>query len=874
MNYIPAFIIRWILSLRYKVKVVGYEKLKNVKGALVLPNHAAEIDPVIVSAYLLPKLNFHPVVLEDYYYAPVIGTMIRMLGAVPVPDMDFGGGRYKRMRVEKGTVEAEELLSRGESLLFYPSGRLMSSGLEMLKGSSGVFKLMHASSDFPVVMVHTRGLWGSSFSRAQTGESPDFMATLLRGVKCIIKNFIFFAPKRHVTIKIDVLNSKIFSEMDVASLNRFIENYYNAEGSEPLSLVPYTFYSKKLPCVVQRKAESPLHDYDKAKAEKLREKISEIAGCDENQIRDDMRLGYDLGIDSLTLAEIVIWMKDEFDITDVELPDLNTVADIIRAAMGNIPRIADEERKSAPAEWNEKDRPDVMFGNFTSLTEAFFGVCERMGDSVACADEKSGVLTYMRFKLASLILSRELQKIDGENIGIMLPASVGASLSLISMMIAGRIPVMLNWTAGRKNINHAINGGRVDKIITSRAFIDMLEDDFDYLLDRFIFLEDVKSSISIRSKIQGLMYSRMSAQHVMKKLFSHAPSKDDTAVILFTSGSEAVPKGVPLSHGNILSNIEGAMEALNARSGYIMYSFLPPFHSFGLTATTLFPLLTGIKHAFYPNPNASRKLAAGCRRWGITLIAGTPSFIKNIFIAGEPEMFVSLKLVVSGAEKTPETLFSLVSARSGAELCEGYGITECSPVVCVNFPGQPHSGVGRPLKDVRIKIVSEDLSLEMPESQRGLILIKGPNVFGGYLSGSPDPFVMFQNERWYNSGDLGFMKDGHLQISGRLKRFVKIGGEMISLPAIEEALKEKYPDTKKGPAVAVVDVEKNDGCEIVLAISCEAELAEVNQTIFSAGLPAVARIRRIVKFEKIPQLGSGKADIQQIKRIAGGDQSA
>ena len=162
----------------------------------------------------------------------------------------------------------------------------------------------------------------------------------------------------------------------------------------------------------------------------------------------------------------------------------------------------------------------------------------------------------------------------------------------------------------------------------------------------------------------------------------------------------------------------------------------------------------------------------------------------------------------------------------------------------------------------------EALARELPEGERGLILIKGPTVFGGYLGGSPDPFVAFRGERWYNSGDLGFMKEGRLHISGRLKRFVKIGGEMISLPAIEDALKEKFPDTKKGPMIAVVEVEAEGRNEIVLASAVDVKLEDVNEIIFAAGFTAIARIRRMVIFEKIPQLGTGKADIQQIVKSA------
>lgn len=870
MKLIAAFILRLLLSLRYSVRITGAGKIRALRGALVLPNHPAEIDPVILSAWLWPKLKFRPVALEDYYYAPFIGKAIQALGAISVPDMDYGGGRYKRMRVEKGTAEAENALKSGESLLFYPSGRLMGSGAEMLKGSSGVHRLMHAAEDFPVVLVRTRGLWGSGFSKAFTLESPNFLSVLSRGAVIVLRNLVFFTPRRRVSIDITVLRSKELSGLDIASLNRYLENHYNENGEEPLSLVPFYFWSRKKPLPFDKGRSFPAHTPDPETESKLRLRLSQLSGRDASAIRRDMRLGYDLGIDSLALAELVIWMKDEFDIADVELPDLNTVDDLLRAVTGDLPRVAGEENAPAPDAWNEAQRPDVAFEQSGSIPEAFLRISGRMKDAVACADERTGVLTYRRYRLASLVLSRELRKVPGQNVAVMLPASVGASLSFMALHLAGKTPVLLNWTAGRRNVEHALASSKAERIITSRAFLDMLEDDFDFCLDRFLFIEDVKANVGFVSKISGLRLSRMSTQRLMKKLYAHAPTRNDTAAILFTSGSEAMPKGVPLSHENILSNIGGAFEALDVNPSYVLYSFLPPFHSFGLTATTLLPLLTGIKHVFFPNPNASRKIAAGCRRWGITILAGTPSFIRNIFIAGMRDMFSTLELVVSGAERAPESLFTLVAGKSGAELCEGYGITECAPVVCVNFPKHPHSGVGQPLRDVTIAIANEDLTRECSDGERGLILIQGPNVFSGYLTAANDPFVTFKGERWYSSGDLGYMKGGLLHISGRLKRFVKVGGEMISLPALEDALKEKFPDTKKGPVIALVEAAADDRSEIVLASAVDTSVDEVNGIIFAAGFPAVARVRRVVRMEKIPLLGSGKADIQEITRLVKG----
>jgi long-chain-fatty-acid--[acyl-carrier-protein] ligase len=403
-------------------------------------------------------------------------------------------------------------------------------------------------------------------------------------------------------------------------------------------------------------------------------------------------------------------------------------------------------------------------------------------------------------------------------------------------------------------------------------FADNLDNvPFDEIEHLLVFLEDLASEkITLKTKISAVLRSGKSADSLMKRYKLKGLSADDQAVILFTSGSEAAPKGVPLTHNNILSNIRSVQNIFKLQNDDVVYSFLPPFHSFGLTTTTILPLMLGLRVAHYPNPTEARKLANGIAKWKSTLIAGTPTFLDGIIKAARPGQLDTLRLMVTGAEKAPEELFEKVSGMSGdALLLEGYGITECSPVVSACHPGDKPVGVGKPIPGVELCIVDLDNRQPVPQGERGLILVNGPNIFHGYMGGNPpDPFCELNGKQWYNTGDLGFISDdGSLVISGRLKRFVKVGGEMVSLPAMESALYEKWPTGEDGPVVAVEAVERQGERPVIsLFSSVPVTEDEANAVLRQAGFSNVVRVSRVDPVDKIPLLGTGKTDYRSLKK--------
>jgi long-chain-fatty-acid--[acyl-carrier-protein] ligase len=344
-------------------------------------------------------------------------------------------------------------------------------------------------------------------------------------------------------------------------------------------------------------------------------------------------------------------------------------------------------------------------------------------------------------------------------------------------------------------------------------------------------------------------------------------SKESPAVVLFTSGTEALPKAVPLSHENLLSNQRSAFPFANFDMHDILYAVLPPFHSFGFSVTGLLPLLTGLKAAYAPDPTDSHGMAVDIAHWQTTVFCCAPSFIKALFRAAKPEQLSSIRLFVSGAEKAPQDLFQSVEALGpGHILIEGYGITECGPIVTLNPPDKERKGVGPPLPGVRLCIIDLDSQKVLDTGQEGEICISGPNVFHGYLGHPASPFITLNGKSWYRSGDRGFLdKEGNLFISGRLKRFIKIGGEMVSLGGLEEELlrlarEKKWASLKEeAPSLAVAVREKeSEKPLIVLFTTFLLDRDVVNSALKESGLGRLVKIAEVRQLKEIPLTGTGK----------------
>jgi long-chain-fatty-acid--[acyl-carrier-protein] ligase len=655
------------------------------------------------------------------------------------------------------------------------------------------------------------------------------------------------------------------------TLNRFLEGYYNYPAPESPKLIPHLFWNKEVPRLPEKPEEN--HSYEEISHEvrqKVFNHIAHIGATDALRLTTETQLGDDLGLDSLTVAELLLWLDREFEAHDIELSEIVTVGSVLRAAAGQLGSKTPKKEYRVPGVWftSADQRPSPNLQAAPTIAESFLLAANVMGDLPAIGDARSGVVSWSEMKLRVITLARHLAPLPNTHVGLLFPASVGGTLAAMATILAGKVPVFLNWTSGKRALLHACETTGLQTILSSQAFLDIVQTDLEFLEDKFVFLETIRENLTLKDKLASKRLASDSLPQIYEAFNVKGRSTKDPAVVLFTSGSEALPKGVVLTHENILSNIRGILEAFPLRNDDVLLGFLPTFHSFGLTVCTLLPLVTGLRVAYHPNPNESRKIAKIISHWGASIMAGTPTFLRSILQAGQPDQFASLRTLISGAERAPQDLFEKAkNLPNPVEIVEGYGITECSPVVSMNRLGEPRVGVGRPLEGTTLKIVNPATHEEIPPGTDGLILIQSPSVFPGYLDPKLNPFLDLHGVRYYNSGDIGRLENGSLVITGRLKRFIKIAGEMISLTAVEEALQKQIPSYDDAPSIAVLarGAEGDGRPTLTLFTSTKTTAEAANKILRESGFPHLVAISDVITLKDLPLLGSGKTDYQALK---------
>jgi acyl-CoA synthetase (AMP-forming)/AMP-acid ligase II/1-acyl-sn-glycerol-3-phosphate acyltransferase/acyl carrier protein len=871
-----ALVFKLILRLRYTVEFTGDKIDQQFSSTLILPNHPAEIDPVIISAWTWNATEARPVVLETFYKLPLIHQILSMIGAIPMPDMELGSGFYKMKKIEQALKATVSAVDQGDNILIYPSGRLSLDGREVIGGASGLYKIIQEVRDARVLLIRSRGLWGSRFSKALTnGRRPDLIKAILSSLSCILLNLIFFVPKRKVTLTIKEEDVKMLKSLSISELNLYLQSFYDSDSGESFNSVKNHFLGEAQQLIVEQPQENLAEvEIEPDLKNQVITKLAEISQKPSQQLNSATKLFEDLALDSLTIAEFVVWLQDELEVMDVDLAELKNINDIFKVVQAS--RAGHKQNSGnydhTPRSWTKSISKKIanINDNDFNLVQALVRSCKQYSKAPALTDPILGVKKYIELLRAALLFRKTVESIPGNRVAVLLPASGTAAIITFAIWLAGKTPVYLNWTAGIRNLEHAVKSLEITRIITAGSVLDKINYDLSCFSDHFVLLEEVKASWKLSDKIRAMLESILPYDLLCSYLGLKYIRPEDAAVILFTSGSEAFPKTVPLSHSNILSNIKDILKSFGLLRSDVFYSFLPPFHSFGLTVTTILPLVTGMRVAFHPNPNESRKIAQGCRTWRITAMAGTPSFLRGVFSSAEAINFANLRLVVSGAERLADDVRELAAAKAAnAQILEGYGITECSPVVSVQRPDSDPIGVGEALPGISLKIVDLNTFEELPEGQTGLVLISGESVFPGYLDSDKNPFIKINHQLWYNSGDLGYINQGSLVLAGRLKRFIKIGGEMVSLPAIEEALEKTFNIGELQYQFAVVDSEdpKLNRSSLYLFTNLNSiDIDQVNEVLKKAGFTPLTKIRQVKYTKEMPVLGSGKIDLQVLKQ--------
>lgn len=888
---------RFIFWFRYRVTVKGLEKLSpellnKPGGVLFLPNHPGVfVEPTLVALFAWKKYPIRPMIVDHFYHQPIVRQLMDFIDALPIPSFDSSANSIKKKRNEEVISTIIDGLQKRNNFLVYPAGRTKSQCQEFIGASSATHRIINGAKEANIVLVRTKGIWGSSFSRALTGKAPPIFPTLFQNVKYILKNGLFFMPRRRVIIEFEPVPHDFPYHASRMELNRWLENWYNQpdgltkqEGEFPgdsLMLVSYSLWKKELATPYTPTSEDAEIDIGKISDEVIKKiygEISRITTLQIEKITPEMRLDSDLGMDSIDRADLSLFIQEHFFVKSISPLKMNSVAKALAIADKQIVCCDDNVESSSVdlSVWNrpiERERRMIAEGKI--VPEVFLNSCRIRGKRAACYDERSGVLTYKELKLRVILLAEYIRTLPGKHIGVLLPSSVAAYIVILAIQMAGKVPTLVNWTMGSRHLKAVRELSDIGVVLTSRAFIDKLQNvDLEGIDDILFMLEDLRTKISLKDKLLAFLRSLRSTAGVMKSFGLDKANEEMEAVLLFTSGTESMPKGVPLSHKNILGNLRQALNTVMVYSDDVFFGILPPFHAFGFTISGLMGILSGIRIVYSPDPTDGKKIASIVKEWKVSVTCGAPTFLKAMFRSGKLGDFDSLRLCVTGAEKSPPELFRLAEKMGvGNTLYEGYGITECSPVITMNVPGKEQLGVGEPVKGVELKIVNPETMAPVEMMGRGLVLVRGDNIFSGYLNSDvSSPFVTIDGKKWFKTGDLGHIDEhNRLIISGRQKRFVKVGGEMVSLAAIEDALLQMAPKmgwllSDEGASLAVSAKEDaSTKTRIFLFTVFDTTTEEVNKALREAGFSSLVKVSAIFQVPAIPLMGSGKIFYRELE---------
>lgn len=477
-------------------------------------------------------------------------------------------------------------------------------------------------------------------------------------------------------------------------------------------------------------------------------------------------------------------------------------------------------------------------------------------------EDITGPLTYRRLLMGAAVLDRQWTTLlaTSSRVGVLLPNVNSMPVTLLSLWCAGKTPAILNYTTGPAIMVACVKLAQLSHIITSRTFVEKARLKLELLSEagiQFIYLEDVREHIGTAGRLAGLL-------RLTRFRLPTRSATDDTAVVLFTSGSEGVPKGVELSHHNLLSNVTQLLAVSDLQDTDRVFNALPLFHSFGLTAGVLLPLTRGFSTFLYPSPLHYRIVPMVAYLQDSTLLLATNTFLTLYARRAHPYDFRSLRYLFAGAEKVQEATSTLWAQKFGIRILEGYGATECSPVISVNTPLAPrHGSAGRlmPGMDYRLTPIEG-----VPEG--GRLHVRGPNVMKGYLN--PEANATFRAaDGWYDTGDIVTVDEQRfIRIQGRLKRFAKISGEMVSLTAVEDALSGAFPHHGQRCQVAIITRPDEDKGERLVAVTNEPRLTidEIRQVARAKGVPNLGIPREVIAVSSLPKLGTGKTDYRELER--------
>ncbi|HWE37934.1 MAG TPA: AMP-binding protein [Isosphaeraceae bacterium] len=521
--------------------------------------------------------------------------------------------------------------------------------------------------------------------------------------------------------------------------------------------------------------------------------------------------------------------------------------------------------------------------HWRSLQRAFVHRARAKRKATAVADSTGAALSYGDTFLRALALGRVLARRVGDDryVGLMVPPSVPAAVANLALVLRGKVPVNLNYTAGQAAIDSAVAQCGIRHVVTARKVLERFPVTFRADV---LHLEDVPPMVKAADKLWAAAVSGLVPIAALGAFLPglRGDALDDTATVIFTSGSTGDPKGVVLSNRNILSNVHQIDTHVELKPDDVVLGILPFFHSFGFTVPLWAVLTLGLTGVYHVNPLDARIVGHLCEKHGVTIVLATPTFFRAYIQRCGPEQFSKLRLPILGAEKLKPELAAEIRQKLEVEPLEGYGCTETGPVVAVNvphdlttrggrtIPGNRPGTVGLPLPGTAIQITDPENGAVLPRGAEGIIHVKGPQVMVGYL-GRPEATAAVVRDGWYDTGDLGTLDaDGFLSIGDRLSRFSKIGGEMVPHRAVESALFAATGADEQALAVTALPDPRRGERLVVVHTGLGMPPEQVYQRLAAGGLPRLwlPSADQFVQVEALPVLGTGKLDLRGLRQLA------
>lgn len=502
---------------------------------------------------------------------------------------------------------------------------------------------------------------------------------------------------------------------------------------------------------------------------------------------------------------------------------------------------------------------------FAALVEAR---AEHGADTVIINDFAATPLSYDRLTLGAVLLGEKIKNLGEPDapLGVLLPNASGVAVVFFACQAVGRVPAMLNFSAGMRALNAACDAAEIKVILSSRAFIEKagLEDVVEGLSERceFVWTEDLRAQLSLLDKAKGMARLKLG----LSGLPGMKTSPDSVAVVLFTSGTEGLPKGVALTHANLLSNCWQFDQVIDLQPGDTFFTALPVFHAFGLTAGLIAGLVLGVGAYFYPSPLHYKEIPSHVRRSGAKIVVSTDTFVNGWIRSAEPDDFKNVRLMVLGAERAKDQTRQMFREKFNIELLEGYGVTEAAPVLAANHEDDNMPGtVGYMMPGVEHR-----LDPVPGLAAGGRLVVRGPNVMAGYITVDAPGQLKPLDGGWHDTGDIVELDNaGRICIKGRAKRFAKLGGEMVSLSAVEAYVSQVWPNFAHA-VVAMPDPRKGETLVLVTEKE-DPDLTEVRAWAKENGVSELMLPKRAVCVEALPVLGTGKLNYGAIDELADPD---